>query len=172
VSKKEDELKKAPLSYEAVRTKKFLKKDSYFSAIYEKKMNEKTRNLLEGIFRVKYNDISKDDLHLFCENILERLYVLKKHLPKNLLYLLKGIINHSNISVIDKSNLETALNWHDINENSINDSPLVSVNPVTLKGEEIPLLNESNNYEEFRKRLKYASLPITEHIVNEISRII
>jgi len=168
VERKERENNEAPLTPDLIDNGyNFIQKDSYFQKLYETRLNKKIRKLLEKLFEAKYNDIQKEDLHLFAENILERLYLLKKHTPKNLKYLLKGVFHHPNLNSLDKSNLETALQWYKINTD-IEDSPLLSVNAVEVDGERLIHDQKIANIKDFKEKLKAANLPIVDQIVNRL----
>lgn len=60
------------------------------------------RKATEELFGIEYNQLTKQDLHVFTENFLERLYIIKKYLPSKLIEVVKGVISHPNISMVDK----------------------------------------------------------------------
>jgi len=81
----------------------FLRPDSFYRKIYEKKTIKMLTDAAEAVFRKKYDEITQEDLHLFTENIIERLYLLKKYVPKHLGIVLKAVLRHPNINILDKN---------------------------------------------------------------------
>ena len=81
----------------------FLKPDNFYRRIYKPKLERKLKSNVEAIFNKQYDTITKTELHVFVENIIERLYLLKKYLPRRLNYVLKGVLIHPNVSPLDKN---------------------------------------------------------------------
>jgi len=168
IDKKERENKEAPITDAILDAgHKFIKKDSVFQKVYEARLQKKINRIVESLFETKYADIKREDLHLFVENLIERLYLLKRHMPKNLKYVIKGILQHKNLAALDKSNLLTALKWQEITLD-VDDSPLVAVNKVEIEGEKIAYDEKLGVQEGFRRRLQVAGLPIVEHLATKL----
>lgn len=86
-----------------VPPKHIVKPDSFYRELYRPKLDKKIRSNMEAVFKKPYDQLNKNELHIFVENIVERLYLLKKYFPKRLTYVIKGVLNHPNLSLLDKN---------------------------------------------------------------------
>lgn len=147
----------------------FIKSDQFYKKIYQSKLDKKLRLSVEAVFNKSYDQIQKSDLHIFAENIIERLYLLKKYLPEKLHYVIKGVLNHPNISVLDRNNLQSALELQNINIKT-SDSHITAFNDVEASGEK---LEENDLYtpDRIKSELQKARIPFVQDLCKKIQTI-
>jgi len=147
----------------------FIKPDSFYRKIYQPKLDKKIRLSVEAVFNKSYDQIQKTDLHTFVENIIERLYLLKKYLPEKLHFVIKGVLNHPNLSVLDRNNLQSALDMQNINIKT-SDSHITAINDVEVAGEK---LEETDLYTPARikSELQRAKIPFIQDLCKKIQSL-
>jgi len=140
----------------------FIQTDNFYRKIFQPRLEKKIRTSVEEIFHKQYEKIEKTELHIFVENIIERLYLLKKYFPKKLNFILKGVLNHPNISILDKNNLQSVLNMQKITL-QVTDSKLLVLNDVEIKGERLHEDKEFSN-DKIRNDLQTARAPFIQDL--------
>ena len=81
----------------------FIRPDRDFQKIFTKQNEKLQRRAVESLFGSNYKDVTKKDLHLFIEDLLERFYLLKKYMPDRLIDVIKGVLAHPDLSHVDKN---------------------------------------------------------------------
>mmetsp|Transcript_18829 Transcript_18829/g.16280 ORF Transcript_18829/g.16280 Transcript_18829/m.16280 type:complete len:117 (-) Transcript_18829:145-495(-) len=66
------------------------------------------------IFNSEYEEISHKSIHIFVENLIERIYLLKKFNPNQLKVVFTGILAHPNTNKLDKNNLIAILRENEL----------------------------------------------------------
>mmetsp|Transcript_30076 Transcript_30076/g.29577 ORF Transcript_30076/g.29577 Transcript_30076/m.29577 type:complete len:316 (+) Transcript_30076:378-1325(+) len=113
-----------------IKTRIYLpKEDLNTNAFYASKLKEKTVELMMGMFGKSYGDISTQDLNQFIEGICSRMMLFDGDYPNFLPYIIKEVVNHPNISKIDKEHLESYSDMFDIRWRDDISKPLM-ISPI------------------------------------------
>ena len=83
--------------------KAYIKDDEQLLAENEKKNADSENNLSQKLFGKQHEDIQTADLRNFTEEVICSLYVLRKNIPFNFIDVLKLLLNHPEIDVIDRN---------------------------------------------------------------------
>lgn len=79
-----------------------IKPDNTLHKIFRKKWERKYKGYCEKVFGQEYEKISGQELNIFVENFITRLYILKKCFPYSLAYILFGVLKHPNLNLAKK----------------------------------------------------------------------
>lgn len=64
--------------------------------------DEHILKLWQSLFQKSYEETTSKELHIFIHNLVERFYIIKKYPPPSMNSLLKHILEHNNLSTVDK----------------------------------------------------------------------
>ena len=83
--------------------KNLVKPDKELHSIFKNKWEKKYKGSCEKVFSKEYENISSQDLAIFIDNFIRRIYILKKCFPYSLAYVLFGVLKHPNLNLTSKN---------------------------------------------------------------------
>ena len=80
-----------------------LKKDSELHEMVRSKKGNRFENITSKLFKKAYAEIGQNELTIFADNIIRRMYLLSKFMPPAMADILTGVLAHPNLSLIDRN---------------------------------------------------------------------
>lgn len=134
-------------------------------SLYQNQLKEKTIELISKVFGKKFNEITTEDLNEFVEGLCQRLIMFNGSFPNFLPHLVREIINHPNLNVMDKEQLESYCNMFEFEWKENPDQPLWLSNIYTKDSR---VIEDDLNEATISKKLQKAGIPYISNIKRKI----
>ena len=128
-------------------------------------MREKTVELMMTVFGKSYGDISEADLGEFTNGICSRMMLFDGDFPSFLPYVIREAVNHPNVSVLDKEQLETYSDMFDLQWRDDISKPLM-INPIYTKDSR--KLENDLDEESISEKMRRANIPYLDNLTKRV----
>lgn len=137
-------------------------KSNYY---YAEKLRDKTVEFMMKIFQKPYGDITQSDLNEFINGLCSRMMLFNGEFPKFLPYVIKEVVNHPNISVIDKEQLESYSDMFDIDWRDDISKPLLA-SPIYTKDSR--KVEDDMDVKSISEKMRNANIPYLEDLKKKV----
>ena len=132
---------------------------------YQQQLREKTIELISKVFSKDYKEINDKDLNEFVEGLSQRMIMFNGSFPNFLPHLVREIVNHPNINIMDKEYLESYCKIFELEWKENPDQPLW-LSPIYTKDSRV--IEDDLNESSVSEKLQKAGIPYISAIKKKI----